>query len=477
MKHKYFKQCIRKGIAAFMAGVAACSLLLSYTGGVGIVEAANAWSQGDVWIGATRVTADNCGNIFNETGADGNPTARYDLSTETLYLNGVNIRDTYRDNRGDEYALSTYKIVKHLVITGENYFSEGEFEIRNDMINSHTDDVTITGTGTLRCKGKFYIVSEVCPDGEYLLFGDETEKTGPTIDAKGGVDIAGTGLKMYGGILKGFSKEGSGFDLAVNGMYKNKYVELYNDSILMAKKGAASSKKPADALFSNNVELIMGENEADYFGWAVYRSEDAKHKLTGISEWGIDPTDKDYSDTEIDVLGFTEDATVYSVDVEWGAMTFQYENTTWDATAHKTIAGAEWKVYDSENSKALDTTQDAINQIKVTNHSNAEVYATLNYAAVKTDTVDYSDTTGAFTKDTEDTDTQLTAKAGDVPDYLTLGTADNSGSADVAGTPTTGTVFFMPSGIKEEYKTSNGITKWSQIGTITVGIKTEQPSA
>lgn len=157
-------------------------------------------------------------------------------------------------------------------------------------------------------------------------------------------------------------------------------------------------------------------------------------------------------------------------------MTFQYENTTWDAAEHKTIAGSEWKVYDSEKSKVLDTTQDAINQIKVTNHSNAEVYATLDYAGAKTDDADYTDTIGGFTKSTEDTDTQLTPKAGDVPDYLTLATADNSTDAAVAGTPTTGTVFFMPSGIKEEYKTADGIAKWSQLGTITVGIKTEKPS-
>jgi len=92
-------------------------------------------------------------------------------------------------------------------------------------------------------------------------------------------------------------------------------------------------------------------------------------------------------------------------------------------------------VYDSVADKALDTTQDAVNQIKVINHSNADVYATLEYAAEKTDDKDYSDTTGDFAKDAEDTDTQLTEKEGDVPEYLTLSTADNSGDASVAGTP------------------------------------------
>ncbi len=253
---------------------------------------------------------------------------------------------------------------------------------------------------------------------------------------------------------------------------------MYNDSIIMAKKGKASTESPVDA-YTGRIKRVMGINSEDYFGWVVYKAKDAKDTIPELDDWDmeIDLTDEDYCDTEIDVLGFTEDATVYSVDVEWGAMTFQYENATWDATAHKTAASAQWKVYDSENSKALDTTQDAINQIKVTNHSNAGVYATLHYAGTKTDAVDYTDTTGGFTKSAEDTDTQLTEKEGDVPEYLTLSTADNSGDASVAGTPTTGTVFFMPSGIKEEYKKADGITKWSQIGTITIGIETEQPTA
>ncbi len=193
-------------------------------------------------------------------------------------------------------------------------------------------------------------------------------------------------------------------------------------------------------------------------------------------ELGLDPTEESYTDVTIDVQGFTEDMTVYSVDMEWGAMTFQYENTIWDATEHKSVAGAGWKVYDSVADKALDTTQDAVNQIKVTNYSNADVYATLDYAAEKTDDKDYSDTTGDFAKNAEDTDTQFHQKSPYALAYLTLGNADNgNGPAEGVGMPTSGTVFFMPSGIKEEYKPKDQIAKWSQIGTITVGIKTEKP--
>lgn len=476
MKHKIFQRCIRKGIAVFMAGVAACSLLLSYTGGADVVEAATDWSQGEVWIGGTEVTKSNCDNIFNETGADGNPTAHYDLATSTLYLNGVNIRDTYRRKEGGEYkeySLYADRLVEHLVITGENSFSEGIFEV---YARSSTAVYSITGTGRVRCQGNFCWQVTEAPPTKYLIFGSEAEKTGPTIDAGNGVKVAGIGLQMYGGVIKGFSKEGKGFDHVINGTYANRFVQLYNDSMLMVRKGKASTKMPTDAYLSSSTKIVMGKNNTDYFGWVVYMARDAKNTIIGLDDLGLDPTAEDYFDTDIDVLGFTEDATVYSVDVEWGAMTFQYENTTWDAAEHKTIAGAEWKVYDSEKSKVLDTTQDAINQIKVTNHSNAEVYATLDYAGAKTDDADYTDTIGGFTKSTEDTDTQLTPKAGDVPDYLTLATADNSTDAAVAGTPTTGTVFFMPSGIKEEYKTADGIAKWSQLGTITVGIKTEKPS-
>lgn len=183
-----------------------------------------------------------------------------------------------------------------------------------------------------------------------------------------------------------------------------------------------------------------------------------------------------YSDTEIPVWGFTQDATVYSVDVEWGAMTFQYESSTWDPETHKAKEGAGWKVYDSEADEALEETEHAINEIKVTNHSNAGVWAALTYAAKD----DYTDTTGdfSFTTGTEDGDTNaLTAKAGDVPAYLTLTSADNNlGTGEGVGKETVGKAYFMPDGISADNKT-NGINKWTTIGTITVGIKTEEPKA
>ncbi len=201
----------------------------------------------------------------------------------------------------------------------------------------------------------------------------------------------------------------------------------------------------------------------EYAGWQNWR----EYIYGYNAPLNFDPTAEDYADTDIDVLGFTEDATVYSVDVEWGAMTFQYENTTWDAIEHKTVAGAGWKVYDSVKNEALDTRTDAINRIQVMNHSNAGIWATLAYAGAD----DYADTSGSFEKKADDTDTDYD----ETGEYLFLATADNAAEVSEAGIPTVGTVYFMPSGIKEEYKKSDGIEKWSQLGTITVGVLTKKP--
>ena len=46
-----------------------------------------------------------------------------------------------------------------------------------------------------------------------------------------------------------------------------------------------------------------------------------------------------------------------------------------------------------------------------------------------------------------------------------------------AGTPTVGKAYFMPTNPAEGEQAPSDIEKWTQIGTITVGIKTEQPKA
>lgn len=194
---------------------------------------------------------------------------------------------------------------------------------------------------------------------------------------------------------------------------------------------------------------------------------------------GDKPAKPAYADVDIPVWGFTQDTTVYSVDVEWGAMTFQYENSTWDPETHTKTTGAGWQVYDSAADKVkvdasgAAVTEDAINEIKVTNHSNGKVWATLSYAKEAA----YTDTDGkfSFTTGTETGDSDVLTDAasdGSVPAYLALDTADN-GADGAAGTPTVGKAYFMPDGIQA----SQEITKWTKIGTITVGIKTEEPTA
>jgi len=207
---------------------------------------------------------------------------------------------------------------------------------------------------------------------------------------------------------------------------------------------------------------------------------------------GLDPTsDKDdpdtadkneaYTDTDIDVWGYTEDGTVYSVDVEWGAMTFQYETSSWDPETHEAATGAGWVVYDNVNDKVLGDVQDAINRITVTNHSNAAVYAKLTYAGE----ADYTATTGTFAASDADrkTDTNtaedFNATFDDTKGVITLQTADNGAGEAGAGKATVGNVYFMPTGIDNTLVSGDspaGIEQWTKIGKITVSLLTETPA-
>ncbi len=174
----------------------------------------------------------------------------------------------------------------------------------------------------------------------------------------------------------------------------------------------------------------------------------------------------------IDVSGSTKNTKIYSVDVEWGAMTFQYEKSSWDSESHTTKAGSGWLVYDNVNDKVIGEKQDAINRITVTNHSNAEVFATLSY----TGNDSTAGITGNFTTKTGDTETVFTAAVDPAPAYLTLATADNNGGTeDGQGKETAGSVYFMPNGIGTTGGAVNDIAQWTNIGKITVGIFTEQP--
>ena len=75
---------------------------------------------------------------------------------------------------------------------------------------------------------------------------------------------------------------------------------------------------------------------------------------------------------------------VYSVDIEWGSMAFEYteENRVWNPETHK---------YDTSGSSGW-SCADGANKVKVTNHSNNPVTVELSY----TPSADYSEISGEF---------------------------------------------------------------------------------
>lgn len=89
------------------------------------------------------------------------------------------------------------------------------------------------------------------------------------------------------------------------------------------------------------------------------------------------------------VAGSSSD-TVYSVDVQWGAMEFTYTAAaqgTWNPADHQ---------YDSAGTEGSWSCADGAGDITVTNHSNQKIATTVSFTA----TADFGDVTGSFTKDT-----------------------------------------------------------------------------
>lgn len=270
-------------------------------------------------------------------------------------------------------------------------------------------------------------------------------------------------------------------------MYNKKSSKIYAGCALaMALTMAAgplsvfAAETPADPVTTMDVNTVNpGTDDA---GKATKAAELTTRQAIDPSITADDPktTDKNEApNTAIDVWGFTENATIYSVDVEWGAMTFEYEKSSWDPVEHKSIAGKGWLVYDNVNEEAIEAEQDAINRVTITNHSNAPVYATLDYAGTKTDdTHDYTAITGEF-KAAADTTENVKAAWDDTNACLTLETAatdaDNQAIADpttTAGTPSKANMYFKPTSTVADNVT---IDKWTKIGTITVSLLAENP--
>lgn len=184
-------------------------------------------------------------------------------------------------------------------------------------------------------------------------------------------------------------------------------------------------------------------------------------------------------EVSIPVWGFQgslDGAKIYSVDVEWGAMTFQYSMDSpsakvWNPATHsyETSSGSgtgKWQVYDSENKSVASSDQTSINQISVINHSNAAVKATFSFQG--------AGASGKFTVgEGTTTDDSVTDPRGV---GIKLATADNDlGEKDGEGKAVIGKVFFMPDG---PYPMGMGgdmsaTPAWKSLGEITVSIAAE----
>lgn len=135
----------------------------------------------------------------------------------------------------------------------------------------------------------------------------------------------------------------------------------------------------------------------------------------------------------------SDGGTVYSVDIIWGSMDFTYQTAGkhWDPASHEYITtDAGW------------TCADGADQIKITNHSNAEVNCSLSYTA-NTENTDYSGISGTFMLD------------GAKSSYILLPSA----AADKVAASSLSTIFSL----KLDGNLPKG-TSSQEIGTITVTI-------
>lgn len=151
------------------------------------------------------------------------------------------------------------------------------------------------------------------------------------------------------------------------------------------------------------------------------------------------------------------DTDVYSVDVEWGAMTFVYEEAGWDTTTLTSCGEGEWKVYDYAQACSVEEKNTSINQLVITNYSTDEIYAALQY-----DNSRDLNVLGNF-QASEDTQSYFYGAENGRPAYLWL-------EAPALGKNSKGSVFFMP--MERPLTFSQDMTP---IGTIRIRIQTDKP--
>ena len=132
-----------------------------------------------IWLGETIVTPANQDNILNQTDADGNPTAKYDPSTNTLTLNNPTITSVHTFGKNNETAViysDNYSLVLEgtyhqttataqygIRCTSSLFYLGGDFTFRGTdygiyadkrcdlLINMYTDLSLSGGTGAMYC--------------------------------------------------------------------------------------------------------------------------------------------------------------------------------------------------------------------------------------------------------------------------------------------------------------------------------------
>lgn len=120
---------------------------------------------------------------------------------------------------------------------------------------------------------------------------------------------------------------------------------------------------------------------------------------------------------------------VYSVVIDWGDMAFTYteEAGVWDPATHQTTGtnGGIWSVNNSGG-----------NKIKVTNHSNAAVTATINYTPAS----GYEGITGSFDKETLNLATAVGTEVSNAPSGSAALTLTGALDSSTAANTTIGTI-------------------------------------
>lgn len=152
-----------------------------------------------------------------------------------------------------------------------------------------------------------------------------------------------------------------------------------------------------------------------------------KNDSTTGNQWKYyNSLDQETTNTKpVNVTFTSADTAVYSVDIEWGSMTFKYTQGLWQS--NHTYASSVWKVDSQED-----------NNIKVINHSNRGVNVTMSASLSDTISNGTNKVKGEFkdikTDDSTGTTISCSASANNVPEVgpinLSKGILNDASNAD-----------------------------------------------